>query len=76
MEKKVCVDVWNDFYPKRMDELVKLLEQGEMVWIYVNCTGNTRAEIVKGMYLNELKKLFGERLKEKSVDCTECYYLE
>lgn len=77
MKKAVSVDVWNDFYPERMDELVSRLKQGERIHIYVNCTGNTRAEMVEGIYLNELKKVFGEKLKEGKEDgWFEYYYLE
>lgn len=77
MKKAISVNVGNDFYQERMDELVKLLEEGERVWLYVLCIGHTRIEMVKGEYLGKLKEKYGDRLKEGKEDgWLDCYYLE
>lgn len=75
-EENVLVDVSNDFCQPRMDELVKLLNEGKGVGIYVNCIGHTRTQMVEGKYLNELEKKFGERLKKRMDRCIEFYYLD
>lgn len=77
MKKAVSVNVGNDFYQKGMDELVRLLEEGEKVWIYVPCIGHTRTAMVQSEYLSKLKEKYGDRLKEGKEDgWLDCYYLD
>lgn len=63
MEKEyVLVDVANDFYPSRYEKLKKVLEDGNVVKIYVNCIGHTRAHWVEVAYADKLREEYGDRL--------------
>lgn len=75
-EENVLVNVSNDFYQARMDELVRLLKEGKGVGIYVDCIGHTRNQMVTAKYLNELENIFGERLKKREERCIDYYYLD
>ena len=61
-KESILVDVWNDFYPSRFEHLKKVLEQGNVVRIYVNCIGHTRSYWTERDYADRLRKHYGDRL--------------
>lgn len=63
MEKSpILVNVWNEFYPSKFERLKTILEEGNVVQIYVDCIGHTRSYWVEVEYADRLKKEYGDRL--------------
>lgn len=61
------VNVANDFYEDRYEELKKELEDVRIVSIYVDCIGHTRARWVEQLYADKLKQEYGDRLVIKGT---------
>lgn len=57
----VCVNVANDFYPDKFELLKTELCKGNLVHIYVDCIGHTRAGWVEATYVKKLKSFYGDR---------------
>lgn len=66
----------NDFYQENFNKICEDLESGSAVWLYCWCSGLTRCEMVKSIYLEKLSERYGERLKKGRHHCFDCYYLD
>lgn len=58
------VNVANDVYEDKFNALCEALEQGDLVHIYVDCIGHTRAIWVEAAYVDKLKQKYEERFVE------------
>lgn len=54
----------NYFTEERFNEVIKALESGETITIYIDCIGHTRAEVEEWHYKTALEKKYGEKLIE------------
>jgi hypothetical protein len=52
----------NYFNEKSLNEMIEQLESGATIGIYIDCIGHTRTEYETSVYVEELKKHFGDRL--------------
>lgn len=75
MAESKLIDVANDFYQEKYDNLKKELESGTKVEIYVDCIGHTRARMVEQDYASRLKDEYGDRLIITGIPGAWGYYL-
>lgn len=52
----------NYFNQKSLDQMIQALEQGEVINIYIDCIGHTRAEIEEWHYKTALQNKYGDKL--------------
>jgi len=52
----------NYFNEKSLEEMIEHIESGETIGIYIDCIGHTRTAYETSVYVDELKKHFGDRL--------------
>lgn len=52
----------NYFQEERLKEMMQALEAGEVISIYIDCIGHTRAEVEEWHYKTALQKKYGDML--------------
>ena len=52
----------NYFNQKSLGQMIQALEQGEVISIYIDCIGHTRAEVEEWHYKTALQKKYGDML--------------
>ena len=72
MTKDRMINGKNYFNEESLAEMVKQLERGEVISIYIDCIGHTRTAYETSLYVKALQERFGERLiiDDKSSWCT------
>lgn len=52
----------NYFNEKSLEEMIKHLDNGDTIGIYIDCVGHTRSERETETYIEELQKYYGNKL--------------
>lgn len=60
--KYTTINGQNYFNTKSLEEMIKHLENGETIGIYIDCIGHTRTEYETSLYIEALKDKYGNDL--------------
>ena len=76
MKERKTINGKNYFNKESLEEMIKELEKGNEIIIYISCLGHTRAIMEEYNYRRALEDIFKDDLKSSNYLISNTYYLK